>query len=196
MPCSDPELDDRPDADARTLIACVYDELRRVAHGQMAREAEPGTLQTTALVHEAWLRLEREGRATWESRAQFFIAAATAMRRILVERARERGRLKRGGAYERVAWHESLIEGASVAAGAGADAQGLLALDRALDALRSFDARLVQIVELRVFAGMTEAETAAVLGKSQRSVRRDYRAARLWLWRRVEGEEDAPLHAG
>ncbi len=189
-----PRENDLGDAEARALVACVYDELRRFAHRQLAAEAEPGTLQATALVHEAWLRLEREGRARWEGRAQFFVAAATAMRRILVERARDRARLKRGGAHGRLAWDEVQIEEASLPVDASAD--GLLALDRALEALHRFDGRLARIVELRVFAGMTEAEAAAVLGRSQRSVRRDYRAARLWLWRRVGKEGGAPVHAG
>jgi RNA polymerase sigma factor (TIGR02999 family) len=175
--------------DARALLDSVYDELRRLARQQMAGEAQPATLQPTALVHETWLRLAREGRATWENRSQFFVAAATAMRRILVERARARRRLKRGGAHGRVAWNEDEL--AEMAAGAssepkGADADTLLELDEALEALRGFDARLAQIVELRVFAGMTEVEAGTVLGLSARSVRRDWRAARIWLWQRMQ----------
>lgn len=176
--------------DARALLDCVYDELRRLAQRQMAGEAQPATLQPTALVHETWLRLAREGRATWESRAQFFVAAATAMRRILVERARARRRLKRGGDHGRVAWDEDEL----AAAGASSDpdeADTLLELDDALEALRRFDVRLARIVELRVFAGMSEAETGAVLGLSTRSVRRDWRVARIWLWQRLQRGEAA-----
>ena len=179
-------------ADARALLDCVYEELRRLARRQMAGEAQPATLQPTALVHETWLRLAREGRATWESRAQFFVAAATAMRRILVERARARRRLKRGGAHGRVAWNEDEL--AEMAAGASAEPDGadtLLELDDALEALRGFDARLARIVELRVFAGMTEGEAGAVLGLSARSVRRDWRAARIWLWQRMQPSGEA-----
>jgi len=179
--------------DARALLDCVYDELRRLAQRQMAGEAEPATLQPTALVHETWLRLAREGRATWESRAQFFAAAATAMRRVLVERARARRRLKRGGAHGRVAWNEDELAESAMGSSSDphdAEADTLLELDRALEALRSFDARLARIVELRVFAGMTEAEAGAVLGLSARSVRRDWRAARIWLWRRMQPSEE------
>lgn len=167
--------------DARALVEAVYEELRLLAHRERAGAAGPMTLHTTALVHEAWLRLSREGRASWASRAQFFVAAATAMRRILVDRARARGRLKREGSRSRVELDEAVD--ATLAGEPSAPGEDVIALDAALDELRAFDGRLAQVVELRAFAGLTEAEAGAVLGLSERSVRRDWRAARLWLFR-------------
>lgn len=170
------------DSQTSELLACVYGELRRLAQHQMDGADRFGTLQATALVHEAWLRLLREGRATWENRAQFFVAAANAMRRILVDRARARSRLKRGGAFERVGLAEVVLEDPAPAESSGGV---LLELDVALDDLRDFDPRLAKLVELRAFTGLTETEAGAVLGSSERSVRRDWRAARLWLYARI-----------
>jgi RNA polymerase sigma factor (TIGR02999 family) len=189
MPRYEPDTADGGARDPRVLLASVYGELRRLAHREMTGESRPATLQTTALVHEAWLRVAREARPTWEGSAQFFVAAAEAMRRIQVERARARGRLKRGGAHRRVAWDAAQLEATGDCGDVGA--QRLLALDRALAGLRRFDARLARVVDLRVFAGMTETETAAVLGCSERSVRRDWRAGRLWLWQRIVREDAA-----
>lgn len=169
-------------ADASELLACVYGELRRLAQRQLDHEGRPATLQATALVHEVWIRLWRERRATWENRAQFFVAAANAMRRILVDRARARARLKRGGAHARVPLGELALEAASLD---DSNASALLELDLALDALRDFEPRLAKLVELRAFTGLTETEAGAVLGLSERSVRRDWRAARLWLYERI-----------
>jgi RNA polymerase sigma factor (TIGR02999 family) len=168
--------------EARALLEAVYGELRREARRQRAGGAGGATLQTTALVHEAWLRLEREGRRAWDSRAQFFVAAASAMRRVLVDRARARGRLKRGGLHGRVPLDELRLD---PDAPAPEDDAALLELDVALEELAALDPRLAHLVELRAFAGLTEAEAGEVLELSERTVRRDWRAARLWLYRRV-----------
>jgi len=166
------------------LLELLYEELRRLARRALAGEANGLTLQPTALVHEAWLRLSAEGRGHWESRAQFFSAASTAMRRILVERARRAGRLKRGAALHRAA----LVEDALPAAAAPSDE--LLALDQALVELERLDRRAFEVVQLRYFAGLSVEEVAAVLASSPRTVRRDWAAARLWLFRTITGGAD------
>lgn len=166
--------------DARALLEGVYDELRRLAHAEFARGLGAPTLQTTALVHEAWLRLEREGRPEWANRAQFFVAAATAMRRILIDRARARSK----GASTRIDWSLA-AELAAAGEENEQDARALLDLDVALDDLRDFSEDLARLVELRAFAGLGEAEVAQTLQRSERSVRRDWRGARLWLFRRI-----------
>lgn len=162
-----------------TLVTLLYDELRRVARGLMSRERHRVTLQPTALVHEAWLRLAAGApEGGWNSRAHFLAAAARAMRRILVERARRRRRQKRGGELERVTLDE----------GAGSyevRAEELLALDTALDQLAARDAAMARVVELRYFGGLTVDEAAAAMGLSPRSVSRTWTAARAWLHRAV-----------
>lgn len=167
------------------LLARVYGELRQLAQRELARDRPHQTLQATALVHEAWMRLEREERDAWEGRAQFFVAAAHAMRRILVDRARARGRLKGAGSHKHVAFDERALDLAS--GGEVVEGDALLELDDALAALRAFDPKLAELVELRAFTGLTETEAASVLGRSERSVRRDWRAARLWLLSRIRG---------
>ncbi len=159
------------------LIAAVYEELRRLAYRSMAREAERPTLQPTALVHEAYLRLRAEGAHGWANRAQFFAAAATAMRRILMERARRRRALRHGGAGVRV---ELEVDGLLLEAD-----RELLELEVALEHLRALDAGLFELVNLRYFAGMTCEEAAAVLGASPRTLRRDWETARLFLFERI-----------
>ena len=150
----------------------LYAELRGLAHALMRRERAEHTLQTTALVHEAWLRL---GSDRWEQRAQFMAAAARAMRCILMDHARGRGRAKRGGG-----------QSSSADVFAIADAYGelvdLLALDAALDRLAAVDEVAAQIVELRFFAGMNHDEVAAVCGISRRTVDRTFRLARAYLY--------------
>lgn len=182
--------DPRPEPDpAAALVAAVYEELRRLAYREMAREPERATLQPTGLVHEAWLRLRAEGAHPWASRAQFFRAAAVAMRRILVERARRRAALRHGGALGR-----SELESADIHDPASVDPESdrtLLALDEGLVALRGLDPELGALVELRWFAGLTVEETAAALGRSERSVRRDWQAARLFLYERLTRERAA-----
>lgn len=165
---------------AASLFAIVYDELRRLAASALRRERPDHTLQPTALVHEAYLRLADEPDARWENRAHFLAVAAQAMRRILVDHARGRNALKRGSG-------ESLrpLEGIDVEA-AGADATiDLLVLDEALARLASLDARQARVVELRFFGGLTVEETAAVTGLSERTVKREWQMARAWLRREM-----------
>ncbi len=159
---------------AAELLPLVYQQLRRLAHRRLSREPRDQILQTTALVHEAYLRLEHTGHIRWENRAHFFAAAATAMRRILVERARRRRQRKHGAGHRTV----SLDEDALVAGPRGID---MLALDEALKKLASHDARACRVVNLRYFAGLSVEETAGVLEVSPRSVKRAWTYARAWL---------------
>ena len=162
------------------LVPQVYAELHRLAHHQMRAERSGRTLQTTALVNEAYLRLVDTRRIRWESRAHFLGVAAQAMRRVLVDAARARRARKRGGAEPPVALDEALL------AAPGRSAS-LVALDDALTALASVDPRKSQVVELRYFAGLSVAETAAVLGVSAETVQRDWRVAKAWLLRELSG---------
>jgi len=163
---------------AEELFALVYQELRRLAAHKMALEAPGQTLQPTALVHEAWLRLGADAQAPWQNRAHFFAAAAEAMRRILVERARQRSSLKRGGGAERVSLDESEI------ATVPADDEKLLAVDEALERLAADHPLQAEIVKLRYFVGMTFEEAASVLDISVRTAKARWAYARAWL--RVE----------
>ncbi|MEM9553090.1 MAG: sigma-70 family RNA polymerase sigma factor [Acidobacteriota bacterium] len=158
------------------LMPIVYEELRRLARGQMRRDSGRGILQTTALVHEAYLRLSGRG-ADWEGREHFFAIAATVMRQVLVDDVRRRTSQKRGGRAEQVSLDE-VGAGARLTAAPDVD---LLALDRALSQLGSVDSRKSRIVELRFFAGLTIAETARVLDLSTATVERDLRTAKAWL---------------
>ncbi|QJW98403.1 RNA polymerase, sigma-24 subunit, ECF subfamily [Frigoriglobus tundricola] len=162
-------------AAAEELLPLVYDELRRLAADKMAREKPGQTLQATALVHEAFLRLVDQNTASqWNSRGHFFAAAAEAMRRILVERARHRSSQKAGGRYERV----ELIDIEAPADPAFAD---LLALHDALVKLEQKDQRKSELVKLRFFAGLTNEEAARVLGISPSTADNDWAYARAWL---------------
>jgi RNA polymerase sigma-70 factor, ECF subfamily len=163
------------------LIPLLYPEFRRLARRHMRRERAGHSLHTTALVHEAYLRLVDYTRVKPESRLHFFAIAAQAMRRILVERAR-RGRTARRGSG---APHVPL---ADEAAGADTRAAHLLALDEALARLAQLDARKAQVVELKYFGGLTIDETAAVVGISTPTVEREWRAARLWLYQELRPE--------
>jgi RNA polymerase sigma factor (TIGR02999 family) len=156
------------------LFAAVYEELRRVAHRQLRGEREGHTLGTTGLVHEAWFRLVDQTRVEWQDRAHFFRVAAWAMRRVLVDYARRYRAVRRGGGLQRV----SLEEGAAIAE----RGEALLALDEALVGLAAMNARLGQVVECRYFAGLTEEETAEILGVNVRTVQRDWVKARGWLY--------------
>ena len=167
------------------LVPQVYAELHRLAHHYMRAERPGHTLQTTALVNEAYLRLVDTKRIRWESRAHFLGVAAQAMRRILVDAARGHGALKRGGA----ALHVSL-NGVAVPAPERDDA--LVALDEALTALAAVDARKSRVVELRYFGGLTVAETAAVLHVSPETVQRDWHVAKAWLLRELSGGTPPP----
>lgn len=159
------------------VMPVVYEELRTLAARHLSGERPGHTLQTTALVHEAYLRLAGAHHPDWKNRAYFFGAVATIMRRILVDHARSRGRDKRGGGVTVVPL-EQVPEPAS-AADEGVDVE---ALDRALDKLASVDARQAHIVELRYFSGMTIEEIAEAMGVSTGTVKRDWTVARAWLF--------------
>jgi RNA polymerase sigma factor (TIGR02999 family) len=163
------------------LVPLVYAELHRLAHQYMRAERPGHTLQTTALVHEAYLRLVDTNRIRWESRAQFLGVAAQAMRRILVDTARARGAQKRGDRTPHVPLD-------TVAIPAPERDASLVALDAALTTLAAVDERKSRVVELRYFGGLTEAETAAVLHVSPATVERDWRVAKAWLLRELSGE--------
>lgn len=163
---------------ADRLLPLVYNELRAVARAKMAHERPGQTLQPTALVHEAYLRLFGNAAPRWENRAHFFSAAAEAMRRILIERARRQTRLKRGGKQQRVPLTE-------IAGEQPLDAEQLLSLDRALARLEAQDPSMGHVVKLRFFAGLTVDETAAALDIAPRTVDRHWIAARAWLHREL-----------
>lgn len=158
------------------LFPLVYEELRGIAHRQLRRENPERSLATTGLVHEAYLKLVDQTRVQWADRAHFFGVAAGAMRRILVDQARRRGAVKRGGARKRIS-----LSDVPVAIQERADT--LVALDEALTALAEVDERLSQVVEYRFFGGLTEQETAEALGLTARTVRRDWTKAKGWLQR-------------
>jgi RNA polymerase sigma factor (TIGR02999 family) len=162
------------------LLPLLYDELRRLARAQLAGERRDHTLQPTALVHEAYLRLAGYAGVDWQSRAHFLALAATTMRRILVSHARQRLASKRGGGRLTV----TLGEQAAVAAERNTD---LMALDEALTELARLDPRQGRVVELRYFAGLTIEETAAVVEVSPATVKNDWKMARAWLFNRLEG---------
>jgi RNA polymerase sigma-70 factor (ECF subfamily) len=164
------------------LFPLVYDELRTLAASFLAHEKAGHTLQPTALVNEAYMRLVGPGDVTWDSRAHFFGAAARAIRRILTDHARSRGRQKRGGGAGRV----PLEDAALVTDGPNLD---LLSLDEALTRLSVLDAQKARVVELRFFGGLTEEETARALAVSVSTVTRDWRFARAWLRREMGGVE-------
>jgi len=159
-------------------MSLVYDELRRLAHQYMKRERGGHTLQTTALVNEAYLRLIDQTQVRWQNRAHFFGISARLMRHILVEHARSHARLKRGGGALRV----SLDEAAVVSEGRAAE---ILALDEALASLEAVDPRRCQVVELRYFSGLNNEETAEALGISPNTVVRDWNMAKAWLRREI-----------
>jgi RNA polymerase sigma factor (TIGR02999 family) len=156
------------------LYPMIYQELRRIAHAQLRGEVPGHTLDTTALVHEAYLKLVDQTRVQWSDRSHFFAVATQVMRRILVDYARAYRTAKRGGESERVR-----LEDESVAAAGRAEA--VIALDEALTRLEAIDGRLSRVVECRFFGGLTEEETAGVLGVDPRTVRRDWAKARGWL---------------
>lgn len=160
------------------LTSLVYDELRRIARRQIARGGAGATLNATVLVHEAYLRLIDERRIEWQGRAHFFAIAARCMRRVIIDHARERRALKRGGGQphleidpERIAVMEQ--------------AETLLALDAALAAMSEIDERLARVTECRLFGGLSEEETARALAIPLRTVQRDWRRARAWLQREM-----------
>jgi RNA polymerase sigma factor (TIGR02999 family) len=168
-----------------SVFPLVYDELRRLAHHHLSREPNVRTLGTTELVHEAYLRLIDQTRVHWTGRAHFMAIAATAMRRILVDRARARRSLKRGGSLAPVA-----LDSVDVSTDERADL--LVALDESLERLRELDERRARVVECRFFGGMSEEETAEAIGIGLRTVKRDWAKAKSWLYRELfdsDGQE-------
>ena len=165
---------------AEELLPIVYEELRVLAHRRMARERPGQTLQPTALVHEAYLRLlGPEGDSVrWENRGHFFGAAAEAMRRILIERARRVARLRHGGGRDRLPLEN--VDGA-----VDAKSDDLIALDEALKKLEAHDPRMAEVVKLRYFAGLGVEETATAMNVSPRTVKREWAVARAWLYERM-----------
>jgi RNA polymerase sigma factor (TIGR02999 family) len=170
---------------SEAVVPLVYGELRRQAGLALRREEEGHTLQTTALVNEAWLRLDAQHDARWESRTQFFAVAAQIMRRILVDHARRRHALKRGAAPVHVTLgavdREGPAQGVSAAAQSSLDPIDLLALDDALARLAAFDPRKARLVELRYFAGLNMSEAGEALGVSLATIGREWEVARMWL---------------
>ncbi len=164
------------------LLPLIYNELRQIAAGKMAHEAAGHTLQPTALVHEVWLRLVGGSQQSWPSRAYFFAAAAEAMRRILVEHARRKQSLKRGGEFER----EELTEATLVL---NAPPDELLAVNDALEKLAAEDPGAAELVKLRYFVGMTMEESATALNLAPRSAERLWTYARAWLQREIERQQ-------
>lgn len=163
-------------------FAVVYDELKRVARYHLRAVGAGGTLRTTEVVHEAWLKLARNDPDDWDGRAHFFGAASRAMRQVLVDYARRRQALKRGGVPERITSNDPQ-------GGLTIELDEILAVDRALDQLNAVNERLRQIVELRFFAGLSEREVAELLGISTRTVERDWIKARLFLKREIEAAQ-------
>ena len=160
------------------LLPLIYDELRRLAHNFLYSERPGHTLQTTALAHEAYLKLIDQKSVHWQNRAHFFAIAAQAMRRILIDSARRHAAQKRGGAAEKV----SLAEVANISTGSPTD---LLALDHALNRLAALDQDQSRIIELRYFGGLTIEETAEVMKSSPATVKREWQMARAWLYQEL-----------
>ena len=171
------------------LFLTVYEELRRMAHLRMRRESPGNTLQTTALVNEAYLRLVAGQEQTWQNKAHFFGAAAEAMRRILIERFRRRSALKRGGENQRV----PLTEGLKIE---NEDQIDLLALDEALQKLESLEPRRSEIVKLRYFVGLTVEEIAEMFDVTDRTVFTEWRFAKAWLRREMSKGDDPSSQPG
>jgi len=165
----------------RQLMEAVYEELHRLAAGYMRRERQDHTLQASALVNEAYVRLIGNGPVSWESRAHFFVTAAQTMRRVLIDHARKHVAEKRGGAGLRIELDENIA-----AVGSG-ESSRMLDLDRALTRLAELDARQARIVELRFFAGLTVEQTAEVMAISEKTVKRDWSMARAWLEGEITG---------
>ena len=160
------------------LMPLVYDEMRRIARSFISRERQGHTLQPTALVNEAYLRLVDQNSVTWQSRAHFYSVAASMMRRVLIDHARTRATEKRGGGAVRLSLEDVQVPIEERAA-------NFVAMDEALERLSQFNERGRKIVEMRFYAGMSEEEIAEVLGVSTRTVLRDWKAARVWLFREL-----------
>lgn len=169
---------------ARELLPLVYQQLRAAAAKRMAGERPDHTLQPTALVHEAYIRLVGDAATGWDGRGHFYAAAAEAMRRILIEHARARGRHKRGGDWRRVT-----VDSVDLA-GDSAPIEDIVSVDQAICRMEGRDPRMARIVRLRFFAGLSVQEIAQALGVTDRTVRREWAVARAWLYRDLS-EQDA-----
>ena len=171
------------------LMPLVYDELRRIAARYVSRERKSQTLQATALVNEAFIRLAAERPREFQNRTHFLAIAALSMRQILVQRARARDAAKRGGERERITLNDASAAGAEgLGRPDGPDEVDLLALDTALSQLSALDPELARLVELRYFGGMTIEETAEVMNISPATVKRQWSVARAWLRRAIDGD--------
>lgn len=177
-----------PDAMDR-LMPLVYEQLRQVAHRQLGAEPTGHTLNTTALVHEAYLKLVDQTRTEWQDRAHFFAIAARAMRRILVDYARRHRAVRRGGLADGTPPARVSLDDIDLPVAERAEA--LLGLDEALARLEQVDPRMANVVECRFFAGLTEAETAEALGVSQRTVAREWSVAKGWLYGELQGDSES-----
>ena len=164
------------------LLPLVYEELRRLAAMRMAQEAAGHTLQPTALVHEAWLRLMGDQPQTWENRAHFFGAAAEAMRRILIEHARRKSRLKRGGG-------QVALDIADLDIAAALPDEKILLVDEALERLKVQDPEKAKVVVLKFFGGLTNEEVGRILGESERTVRRQWNYSKAWLYDYISDQQ-------
>jgi RNA polymerase sigma factor (TIGR02999 family) len=169
------------------MLSVVYAQLRALAHARLRNEPAVSTLRSTELVHEVYLRLAAEGPKDWANRAQFFAAAAQAMRRILIDRARARGREKRGGIEGRPQQKISFSNLDAADLAVDYDLEQILALDRAIDRLQEVDDRGAKVVRLRFYAGLSVDEAAEVLGVTSRTVKRDWTFARAWLFGALGG---------
>lgn len=173
------ELRSGAQASLDQIVTLTYRELRAIAHRRLAARGRGGTLATTALVHEAYLKLVDQSRAQWQDRAHFLALASLAMRQVLVDRARERRTLKRGGERRRITLDDEALA-------VDDPAEGLLELNDALDRLARVEPRLARVLECRFFGGLTEQETAEALGLTTRTVQRDWVKARVLLRRVLE----------
>jgi RNA polymerase sigma factor (TIGR02999 family) len=162
------------------LVPLVYEDLRRLTHYYLERESNAQTLQSTALVHEVYLRMCKQENPQWEGRAHFFAVAAMMIRRILVDHARRKFADKRGGQFQPCELDDSLVLPVPAS-------QDLLALDESLEQLGRFDPRKCRVVEMRFFGGLEARDIASVLGTTEATVRRDWKIARAWLYRRLQG---------
>ena len=179
-------------SDSDRFFSEVYAELRTIAHQRMRGERAGRTIQSTELVHEAYLRLRKNRGADWDTPGHFFAAAAEAMRRILIDRARARRRLKRGADPDGVPARRLTLDLQEVAELADdRDPDSILAFDRALERLGAQDPRLMSIVKLRFYAGLSVEETAAALQVSPRTVKRDWAFARAWLFEHMRSDPEA-----
>jgi RNA polymerase sigma factor (TIGR02999 family) len=169
---------------AGTAAGEVYDQLHRLAEGYFRRQPQGHTLQPTALIHEAYLKLAGQAGGRWKDRTHFLAVAATAMRQILVDHARSRLAGRRGGGRQRITLDEAVLPSTD------RDVD-LLALDQALERLRGFDQRKARVIELRFFAGLSVEETAAALGVSPITIKRDWSMARAWIERELEPEGES-----